>query len=338
MILFISKIGASLPIIYRMRQENIDAKIYVHKEQYRSCYDGIIDKVALNDLKKEMDRAEKIIFDSDFDINIPGTNDKSICRPFKIDEEDVRQEIGVKTNDKVTGIKFTAEMWFDGKEPVLFTHCLPSPNLFTGNLGRLASSQTNCLWIAKEDSLLIDRLKKVIPLLKKESYVGPVSIDCIIDLRKKSYYFEKFHVGLRYDNIFCLLSLQHDFLSSFINGNIPESNKKFSCSERVTIAPYPYRFKSSLEEIAKGVSIKTSLGNGFYGQDITDTEDGLQCAGNDGVLGIMTATGRSVEAGFSKVYMAIRKLKVGAPLQHRIDGILETKKKLKKLSHNWNIN
>jgi len=331
MILFISNIGASLPIVYRMRQEGIDTKIYINKESYKTCYDGIIPKVELGDLKKEVLRAEKVIFDSDVNLEALGDclDGKSSCRSFEIEEAEILKETGMKTKKDVSGIKITAEMWFNGKESTLYTYCLPGQQWLTGNLGHLMSSQTNCLWITDKPGLLVDSLNALIPLLIKNSYVGPVSIDCVIGSREKKPYYDSFHVGLRYDNIFCLLELVS--ISKFITNNSFDSHEGFACSERITIAPYPYTAKALLDGIAKDVRIKTSLGNGFWCQDIKDSEDGLKCAGNDGLLGIMTATGSRIENSFGKIYKSIRKLEVDAPLQFRIDGLRETTKKIKKL-------
>lgn len=337
MILFISKIGASLPIVHRMRQEGVDAKIYINKEPYRACYDGIVDKVELKDLKKEALVAEKIIFDSDIDLEALGDclNDKSICRPFKVDEEKILKEIDMKKKD-ISGIKIIVEMWFNGKEPILYTYCLPGQKWLTGNLGLEMSSQTNCLWIAGETGTFTDKLDALIPLLIKNSYVGPVSIDCVIGRDKKPY-FSNFHIGFRYDSIFCLLALTGPSISSFLVKEGVGTHKGFACSERITIAPYPYTNDELLKGIAKGVKLKTDLENGFWCQDIKKEENSLECAGNDGLLGIMTGTGSRIEDGFGKIYKAIRKLEVDAPLQFRIDGLKETAKKMKKLS-NWKFN
>lgn len=337
MILFISKIGASLPIVHRMRQEGIDTKIYINKESYRTCYDGIVDKIELKELKKEILAAEKVIFDSDVDLGALGDclDDKSICRPFKFNEDKILEVVDMKKKD-VSGLKIIVEMWFNGKEPILYTYCLPGQKWLTGDLGLEMSSQTNCLWIAGETGIITDKLDALVPLLIKNSYVGPVSLDCVIG-RDKELYFNNFHIGLRYDSIFCLLALTGASISSFLIKGGLGTHKGFACSERVTIAPYPYTNDELLKGIAKGVKLKTDLGNGFWCQDIKKEDDILKCAGNDGLLGIMTGTGPRIEEGFGKVYKAIRKLEVEAPLQFRIDGLRETAKKLKKL-RSWNVN
>ena len=338
MILFISNIGAALPIVYRMREEGVETKIYINKQRYKKCYDGVVDKVELKDLKEEIVSSERVIFDSDVDISDlhKYLDGKTICRPIKIEETDIKKAIRAKSKNDIRGIKIVAEMWFDGIEPVLYSYCLPAQHLLTGDLGRQASSQTNCLWISHKEGIFRDKLNALIPLLTRNSYVGPISLEFVIGSDKKPYY-QGFHVGFKYDSIFCLLGLMEGSVSGFLVKGDLSTNTGFSCSERVTIAPYPYNFESSLEEIAKGVKIKTSLGNGFWAQDITGSKHKIECAGNDGVLGVMTATGPRVQDGFGEIYKSIRKLEVGAPLQFRIDGIQITNKKLKKLS-NWNFN
>ena len=63
MILFISNSGESLPIVYRLRREGTDARIYIHTPRYRQNYNGIIQKVSPNNLKKTVKKADIIVFD-----------------------------------------------------------------------------------------------------------------------------------------------------------------------------------------------------------------------------------------------------------------------------------
>ena len=63
MILFISNSGESLPIVFRLRREGTDARIYIHNPRYRKNYDGIIPKVKAGELKKVVKKADIIVFD-----------------------------------------------------------------------------------------------------------------------------------------------------------------------------------------------------------------------------------------------------------------------------------
>lgn len=58
-----SNSGESLPIVYRMKREGADVGIYIHSPQYRSNYNGIIPKISFGNLKKEIRKADIVIFD-----------------------------------------------------------------------------------------------------------------------------------------------------------------------------------------------------------------------------------------------------------------------------------
>lgn len=63
MILFCSNSGESLPIVYRLKREGTDARIYIHNPRYRKNYDGIVPKVKISELKKAVSKADIIVFD-----------------------------------------------------------------------------------------------------------------------------------------------------------------------------------------------------------------------------------------------------------------------------------
>lgn len=348
MILFISNYGASLPVVYKMRQEGIDTRIYIHNNTYKNSYDGILDKVKLKALKKTMSEAEKIVFDSNVMLGslIGAMESKIIALPsLKEYQENLSGEgtelarrIGIKTKKDVSGVRVITEMWFNGEEPTLFLHSLPNQKWLTGNLGMEMGSQSNCLWVKNKDGLLTEELQRLAPVLNKANYTGPVSVDCTVNSRDKKPYFNNWRFGFRYDGIFCLLLLLGKSIAKFISGDFTISNDNFSCSERITIAPYPYTNEGLLDEMARGVRLNLKMNdmNGFWGQDIKNEDDEIKCAGNDGILGVMTSTGKKIEAGFGEIFKAIRKLDIETPLQFRIDGAKESSKRFKKLN-DWNI-
>lgn len=340
MILFISRIGESLPIVHRINKEGIDAKIYIHNNKYKNNYDGILGKVELKDLKETMNDAEKIVFDSNVNLGplLNDTDTRIVAMPIPIDEKELTQISGIKEKKGVSGVRIISEMWFDGKEPVLFTNSLPNAQWLTGGLGIEMASQSNCLWINDGDGLLSNELKSLVPVLASSGYIGPVSVDCTVNSKDKTPYLNSWKLGFRYDSVFCLLSLLGDTISSFFLDSFSVKTKEFSCSERITISPYPYIEESLLDKLANGINLNMNIdvNNSFWGQDIKKEGKDIKCAGNDGVLGVMASTGKSIEDGFGKIFKAIRKFNVDSPLQFRIDGAKESNKSYKKL-RDWNI-
>jgi len=62
-VIFMSNSGESLPIVWRLRREGVDAGVYIHHPQYRHNYDGILPKIAVGDLKKRLRKTSLVIFD-----------------------------------------------------------------------------------------------------------------------------------------------------------------------------------------------------------------------------------------------------------------------------------
>lgn len=62
-VIFISNSGESLPIVWRLRREGVDAGIYIHDPQYKKNYDGLLPKLSIKALKKELKKTELVIFD-----------------------------------------------------------------------------------------------------------------------------------------------------------------------------------------------------------------------------------------------------------------------------------
>lgn len=371
MILFISQFGSSLPIVHRMNSEGVNTKIYVHSGFYQNSYDGIVEKIEMRNLRQAINDAEKVVFDSNM-LNSCSSEDRALLQTLGLSQEsrsvfgaiadsikeksigassafdeyetdgvDARAfagNLGIKSKSDVKGIDITAEMWFNGKEPVLFTYCISNRHLLTGDLGSMMNSQSNCLWIGNDSGLLTDELKRLMPSLTTKNYVGPVSVNCTVSSKDKKPYFNDWKFGFRYDNIFSLLALSKSVSSFFLEDyKLDATTRDFSCSERVTIAPYPYTSKELLS-LAKDVNIKNNPDkfNGFWYQDIKKDGNKLKCAGNDGIIGVMTYRGNKIEHGFRDIYKAIKELNIDAPIQFRIDGSKETNKKYKKLI-DWKV-
>jgi len=75
-IVFMSNSGESLPIVWRMKREGADVGIYIHNARYRNNYNGIMPKISFGNLKKQVKKAEVIIFDINRYIKPPDKKSK----------------------------------------------------------------------------------------------------------------------------------------------------------------------------------------------------------------------------------------------------------------------
>jgi len=117
---------------------------------------------------------------------------------------------------RVEGVEISSELWWNGKDAVHFNHTLEDKRLMNFNLGPAIGSQSNTVWIKKdENGLLVKELKRLIPYLKRANYVGPVDINAIISKKDHKPYFLEFSPRFGYDAIYCLLTLVKSSLTDF---------------------------------------------------------------------------------------------------------------------------
>jgi len=62
-IIFISNSGEALPLVLRLRREGVDAGIYIHHSQYKNNYNGILHKLSVKGLKKQLTKTDTVVFD-----------------------------------------------------------------------------------------------------------------------------------------------------------------------------------------------------------------------------------------------------------------------------------
>jgi len=234
---------------------------------------------------------------------------------------------------RVEGVEISSELWWNGKDAVHFNHTLEDKRLMNFNLGPAIGSQSNTVWIKKdENGLLVKELKKLIPYLKRANYVGPIDINVIISKKDHKPYFLEFSPRFGYDAIYCLLTLIKGSLTEFfLNGFQTEFYDGFASSQRITIPPFPYADKQLLNAMAKDILIKNKLED-FWMEDVyMDDKGNIRCAGSDGIIGVVAERGNSLGGSVGNVYRKIDKLKIGSYIQYRTDLGKSQNKRMKQL-------
>ena len=74
----------------------------------------------------------------------------------------------------------------------------------------------------------------------------------------------------------------------------------------------------------------------FWGQDIKQNDKKIECAGADGILGVVAARGNSLGGSVGNMYRAIDKLKIASTLQYRTDGGKRAERAINRLKK-WKI-
>lgn len=431
-ILVMSNSGEFLPIVWRLKRGGVDAGIYVHNPQYRSNYNGILQKVSLSNLKKTLRKADMVIFDITHP-NEKSKQDRALLKMFglKIGTPTVfgpvadklkkdHKVIGASTiteeleldrrkgmelakkmgfaipefhdfkslkegakflqnrkdlwvfkphnnqdldltyvekfsgelmtklldeyalrlpdkfefllQKKIDGTEVSTEVWVNSQGPVHFNHTIEAKRLMNADLGLAVGSQSNTVWIKKDSDNIAKSLSKMASYLKTEGYIGPCDVNCVV--RDSVPYFLEWTPRFGYDALYCLLTLIKGKLSNFFlkDFNV-DFHTGYAVSQRLSIPPYPYAEPKLRSIHAKDVSIKGRLEDypQMWFQDIYSDSGKLKCAGSDGILGVVTARGESLEEAWGRLYNAIKKIKVCSYIQYRTDGLAVAQRRMKGL-------
>ena len=238
---------------------------------------------------------------------------------------------------KIEGAEISTECWIGEQGIVHQNHTLENKRLMNGNLGPAIGSQSNTVWLMNKDEIkdcsVIPCLSRMADYLYKEGYRGPYDANCIVKNGKP--YFLEHTPRCGFDALFCLLTLLKSKLSDFLfrENFDAEFQDGFASSQRISIPPFPYSATELRKVLAKDVSIFGTLKDYpfFWAEDVYSDNGKLKCAGADGILGVVTAWGKTIEESWGRCYHNIGKLKVCSYLQFRMDGLSEALKRYKKL-------
>jgi len=248
---------------------------------------------------------------------------------YKLDN-DIRNRIKhdkveVMLQKKVEGVTISTEGWFDGQDFVHFNHTIEDKAFMVGDLGPHVGSQGNTVWAKKNlDGLLVSNLERVCPLLREANYVGPIDVNCIVAEKNNQPYFLEWTPRFGYDALYCMLAMIKSKVGEFFENrfDVPIDNRFWAVSQRLSIPPYPYDTTKDLKKMCKDVEIYTKAGArtpDFWMEDVYWTNDGLKCAGADGILGAVVGLGFSIGEASNNCRKYLKELKVGSYKQYRTD-------------------
>jgi len=230
---------------------------------------------------------------------------------------------------KVAGTEVSSEVWINKQGPVSFNHTIESKRLMDADLGPAIGSQSNTVIVRSGENkvLLRQQLGRMATLLKSEGYIGPCDVNCIIGDKP---YFLEWTPRFGYDAIYCLLAMTNvkDFFTKQFD---VEYSGTCAASERITIPPFPYCPPALLKRYARDVTITGGLRKDFWAQDVYMDGETLKCAGADGILGVVTGSGKTPDEAWGKVRHNINKLGICSYVQHRTDGLKVAQKRLSEL-------
>ena len=207
--------------------------------------------------------------------------------------------------EKVNGIEVSSELWFNGTDVLSVNHTMEEKTLMEGGIGPRTGCMGDVVWIGTRDSKLYhEGIGKMVPVLKKLKYRGPLDLNTIVG--KDKLWGLEFSARFGYNAIFSLLELYNGRVNDLLYGVASGVLKTLSFKEgwgvsvSVCVEPYPLSIEPKLPKdiLVQGVSRQNSKHIWFY--DVYKKGDRYLCAGNGGNIG--TITGRSLKGQSNDEY------------------------------------
>jgi len=96
-------------------------------------------------------------------------------------------------------VDVTCELWFNGSDPISVNYSMIDCHLMEGDKGPIVESMGSVVWVGEFDSkLCLESVGRLIPLLRKIKYKGPISIH--LKATEDKLYGEKIILQLRRGN------------------------------------------------------------------------------------------------------------------------------------------
>jgi phosphoribosylamine--glycine ligase len=226
--------------------------------------------------------------------------------------------------ERVEGIEVSIEGWFNGQDWIhqSINSTLEEKRFLTGGLGPNTGCMGNVVFFYRHarPKLAKETLFKLTPFLRKAGYRGP------LDINTKGGYALEFTPRFGYDAIQTMVELQQQDLGKLLSDVARGQARSwkvsfdFAIGVTMTIPPFP---SDNLDEIAKsqGTPIRMAdrLTRHFHlGDAMLDDDGELVTAGNDGVVGVMTAVAGTVAEARREVYQRVAGVQV-PNVQYRLD-------------------
>lgn len=226
----------------------------------------------------------------------------------------------VVVQERIEGIEISTEGWFNGTDFIRpFNHTFEEKFLLPG-CGPNTGSMGSLVVRAGENRLVSDTLLRMVPFLRKAAYRGPLDINCIVS--KDAAYFLEFTARMGYDAIEALATGLREPLGALLFETAAGTKKEMSLTKDYMIAvrlcspPYPFAGAATPNVPLDGIVAENR--KYFFPTGVMKRGDRYLTSGSDGVVGKVTAAGRTVQEARSRVYRTLGNIK-GVDLFYRQD-------------------
>lgn len=225
----------------------------------------------------------------------------------------------------VSGVEISTEGWFDGDswvEP--FNHTFEKKRFLNGDVGPNTGCMGNVVWAIDkpEKDKFVQVLKKLTPFLRAADYKGPIDINTIAN--SDGIFALELTTRFGYDAIEALYELLDkkqlgEFFANLSVGtaaNLPMARDEFGIAVRLSVPPFPHR-KADKRDRGMPIKLPHDLTH-LHLTDVYMNNNMFLWAASDGVLGKVTARGKTVKEARAAAYDVISRIEAQG-LQYRTD-------------------
>lgn len=226
----------------------------------------------------------------------------------------------------INGTCVSTEGWFDGEHFIQpFNHTIERKHFLDGDIGPSGGCTGNLVWLTSdEDPICRKTILLMEGFLREHSYRGAIDVNAVVN--EEGVYALEFTPRFGYDAFPTFLYALYDgdfgsLLWDIASGSGRDSMDvadRFAAGIRLSIPPWP----SENFHAEQGIPIRgipqARLITDLYPYDVELVEDKLVTSGGYGIIGVMNASGETIEEAFSEAYRKTRRVKI-PHVQYRQD-------------------
>jgi len=220
------------------------------------------------------------------------------------------------------GIEISTEGWFNGESFIHYNHSIKQKRLLDGDIGPEIECMGNVVWVTEGDRLTETVLNPLTPLLKKVDYLGPLSVDCIINEDKIS--FLSFTTRFSYDAMQALNELMNMSLFDFLYRTATQQGslsfkKEIAIAVRMVMLPYLKTVRQEELHSLRIFDIPQEAKKHVWLGDIYKNKDNYLINGAGDVIGCVTARGMSSHECRRRAYRTLNNILLSKEVIYRRD-------------------
>jgi len=252
------------------------------------------------------------------------TSGNELLKDFLSSKEEAKEIGSFLLQEKIEGIEISTEGWFNGKNFIAFNHTIERKRFMEGNKGPNTGCMGNIVWTCEEDKLVKYALLPLTSFLKRQNYIGPLDVNCIVTPQEA--YFLEFTARFGYDAIYALLELLKGSLFDLLFGcatgtSLPSFKPYYGIGVRLSLAPYPLGEVEDFKPF-KGlrvVEIPEEAKKHVWLHDVMLKDNEVVLSGTGGAFACVTAWGENIRECRRRVYRTISNISLTNDIQYRED-------------------